>query len=50
MAKSETKAREENSALRRENKALRERIALLEARMSNMCDGKEVSADGKLHV
>ena len=57
MSKSETKAREENAALRRENRELRERIQLLEVRNSTLqlelnrvMQSSEIQHDGQLHA
>lgn len=57
MSKSETKAREENAALRRENRELRERIQLLEERNSTLqlelnrvMQSSEIQHDGQLHA
>lgn len=47
--KSETKAREENAALRREIKTLHARIAELESELNNLRTSIEVSSDSTLH-
>ena len=50
MTKSNMKALEENSMLRREIKMLKERIAVLEARNAELMSEREIHADGNLHT